>query len=111
MSLSTHVLDTAAGRPAEGVEVACSRREGDAWVLLAERRTDGDGRIPDLLPAGDLRAGEHRLTFATGSWAAARGVECFWPQIDITFTVTAPEEHHHVPVLLSPYGYTTYRGS
>ncbi len=111
MSLSTHVLDTAAGRPAVGVAVTCARREGDRWVVVAEGTTDEDGRIPALIPSGQLAAGDHRLSFATAAWAADRGVECFWPQIDITFTVSAPDEHHHVPVLLSPYGYTTYRGS
>lgn len=111
MSLSTHVLDTARGRPAAGVEVVCQRRSGDGWERVAAGTTDADGRIGDLVPRGQLTAGVHRLTFATGAWATAHRVETFFPEVTVTFTVTAPEEHHHVPLLLSPYGYSTYRGS
>lgn len=111
MSLSTHVLDTAAGRPAAGVAVRCERREGDRWVPLAQAVTDADGRVATLLAREHLRAGVHRLTFSTGAWAAAAGTTTFWPEVTITFEVTAPTEHHHVPLLLSPFGYGTYRGS
>jgi 5-hydroxyisourate hydrolase len=111
MSLSTHVLDTATGRPAVGVGVVCERRDGDGWTVLASAATDGDGRVGDLIARGALRLGVHRLTFATGAWAAAAGTRSFYPEVAITFTVAAPDEHHHVPLLLSPFGYSTYRGS
>jgi 5-hydroxyisourate hydrolase len=111
MSLSTHVLDTARGRPAEGVRVICERLAGDRWEQVAQRVTDADGRVGDLVASGDLRGGIHRLVFATGDWAAQRHAPTFWPEVTVTFDVTAPTEHHHVPLLLSPYGYSTYRGS
>jgi len=111
MSLSTHVLDTAAGRPATGVPVVCERATDDGWQRLATRVTDADGRIGDLVAAGELGAGIHRLTFDTGEWAASNGTTTFWPEVIVTFVVTAVGEHHHVPLLLSPYGYSTYRGS
>lgn len=111
MSLSTHVLDTANGRPAAGVPVTCEVRDAEGWRLLAERRTDADGRIGDLVERDALKAGVHRLRFATGLWAAHAGERTFWPEVAVVFEVTAPDEHHHVPLLLSPYGYSTYRGS
>jgi 5-hydroxyisourate hydrolase len=111
MSLSTHVLDTAGGRPAEGVHVRCDRRVGDGWTRAAEGITDVDGRVAELIARADLQAGDHRLAFAVGDWAAARGTPSFYPEVVVCFTVTAPDEHHHVPLLLSPFGYSTYRGS
>jgi 5-hydroxyisourate hydrolase len=111
MSLSTHVLDTSAGRPAADVPVSCAIRDGATWRLLTERRTDRDGRVGDLIPPGELTVGVHRLTFATSVWAEANGTSTFYPEVVVTFTVAAPDEHHHVPLLLSPYGYSTYRGS
>ncbi len=111
MSLSTHVLDTAKGRPAAGVAVTCEVRDGAGWRQLAERRTDADGRIGDLVERGHLEAGIHRLRFATGAWADQAGETTFWPEVTVEFEVRSPDEHHHVPLLLSPYGYSTYRGS
>lgn len=99
MSLSTHVLDAAAGRPAAGLPVRLERVDG---TVLAERRTDADGRVKDL-PAPE--SGVHRLIFDTG------GLSPFYPSVTIDFHVTDPAEHHHVPLLLSPYSYSTYRGS
>lgn len=99
MSLSTHVLNAATGRPAAGLLVRLATAEG---IVLAEDRTDGDGRVEDL-PA--LAAGVHRLTFETGD------ISPFYPSVSIDFTIADPAEHHHVPLLLSPYSYSTYRGS
>jgi len=96
-TLSTHVLDTAAGRPAVGVPVALSKVDGE---LLAEATTDDDGRVAPI--GGDLEPGDYRLRFETGG--------PFYPEVVVTFRITA-DEHHHVPLLLSPHGYTTYRGS
>lgn len=110
MGLSTHVLDTATGRPAVGVDVVAHRRVGDDWAEVARGTTDGDGRIADL--AGeDPRAGVLRLTFDVGAWHAAAGITGFWPEVAITFVVDDPAGHLHVPLLLSPYGYSTYRGT
>ncbi|PWW22070.1 5-hydroxyisourate hydrolase [Geodermatophilus normandii] len=105
MSVSTHVLDAVAGRPAAGIAVRLFA--GDS--LLAEGVTDDDGRCR-LTEAGTA-AGPHRLVFATGAWFAARGTTAFWPEVTLTFAVTEPAAHHHVPLLLSPFAYSTYRGS
>ena len=105
MSVSTHVLDAVAGRPAAGIAVGLYA--GDD--LLAEGTTDGDGRC--RLTEQASGAGAHRLVFATGPWFAGRGVTAFWPEVTLTFAVTDPDAHHHVPLLLSPFAYSTYRGS
>ena len=111
--ITTHVLDTAAGRPARGVPVRLEvRADSRGWVTLAERTTDTDGRVRDLLAeGGKLDAGTYRLTFGTGEYFKARGQATFFPEATIVFEVREPSQHHHVPLLLSPYGYSTYRGS
>lgn len=111
MAISTHVLDTARGRPAAEVAVLLERRDDDGWATVSRASTDDDGRVGDLLAGGTLEAGVHRLTFATGDYHRAHDVRAFHPEVAIVFEVTDPDEHHHVPLLLSPYGYTTYRGS
>ena len=103
MSVSTHVLDATTGRPAVGVEVTLSA--GDDTVL-AQRRTDDDGRIPDL--AADLTPGIYRIRFATEAYF---DVPTFYPEVVVSFHVVDPAQHLHVPLLLSPYAYSTYRGS
>jgi 5-hydroxyisourate hydrolase len=105
VSVSTHVLDAVAGRPAAGIAVRLYAGNG----LLAEGVTDADGRC--RLTGEATVAGPHRLVFATGTWFDGRGVAAFWPEVTLTFAVTAPAEHHHVPLLLSPFAYSTYRGS
>ena len=107
MSLSTHVLDAACGRPAVGVGVRLDALPGGE--LLAEARTDDDGRVRNL--AADLSAGSYRITFDTGGYFAATGQQGFYPEVVVTFVVADPGEHHHVPLLLSPFAYSTYRGS
>lgn len=104
-SLSTHVLDTSAGRPATGLRVTLESANG---TVLASGVTDHDGRVGAL--AADLSLGEHRIRFDTGAWYAEQGADSFYPEVVVTFTV-ADGEHHHVPLLLSPFGYSTYRGS
>jgi 5-hydroxyisourate hydrolase len=101
VSLSTHVLDASTGRPAAGVRVELRG--------MLTGRTDADGRCT-LVP-GDLRAGEYELSFDTGGYFAAAGVETFYPRVTVTFTVRDGAAHHHVPLLLSPWAYSTYRGS
>lgn len=102
-TLSTHVLDTAAGVPAMGVRVHLSVREGDSWQRLGEASTDDDGRADGF---GDLTPGRYRLGFETGE----AGNE-FYPFVHVVFEVDGNRDHYHIPLLLSPYGYTTYRGS
>lgn len=103
MSLSTHVLDAAAGRPAEGLAVRLETRAADgSWSPVATGRTDADGRIRDW---PDPRAGVHRLVFDTAELSA------FFPEVTVVFRITDPAGHHHVPLLLSPFAYSTYRGS
>jgi 5-hydroxyisourate hydrolase len=111
-SVSTHVLDSVTGRPAAGVAVVLERREGDAWTPAGGGTTDPDGRVGSLVPPGSgARPGVHRLVFATGAWFAAAGRESFYPEVAITFRVTPDDGHLHVPLLLAPYAYSTYRGS
>jgi 5-hydroxyisourate hydrolase len=110
--ITTHVLDTAAGRPAAGVPVTLHAREHDGWVEVGAGVTGPDGRLAGLAPAGaTLRAGLHRLVFDTGAYFAKRGQAGFYPEVSVVFEVTDPADHYHVPLLLSPWGYTTYRGS
>lgn len=111
--ITTHVLDTSRGRPAAGLVVTLEARppEGD-WRQIGRGETDADGRLRDLLPDhAELIAGAYRLTFETGAYFAARGEASFYPHVVVVFEVRAPREHHHVPLLLNPFGYSTYRGS
>lgn len=110
MSITTHVLDLARGRPAGGVGVLLSARSGEGWRELERATTDPDGRAR-FDTAGPLQAGAYRLRFETGDWFRGAGLDAFWPHVEIAFEVTDPAAHHHVPLLLSPFGYSTYRGS
>lgn len=110
--ITTHVLDTARGRPAQGVPVILEIQTEGTWRELGRAATDADGRARQLLPAGQaLSAGTYRLTFLTQVYFDALGIEGFYPEAAIVFTVREPDQHYHVPLLLSPYGYSTYRGS
>ena len=106
MSLSTHVLDAVRGAPAHGVPVRLEQRTPDGWTLLAARVTDADGRIADLSPG--LAAGSYRLVFDTESYL---GPQAFYPEVSVAFRAEGAGQHYHVPLLLSPYAYSTYRGS
>ena len=111
-AITTHVLDTARGRPAAGVAVVLEREQEKAWREVGRGVTDADGRVKALLAPGVfLSAGVHRLTFETGAYFAGQNVPAFYPQVAVVFTITDPAQHHHVPLLLSPFGYSTYRGS
>jgi 5-hydroxyisourate hydrolase len=103
--VSTHVLDSVSGRPAAGIAVRLFAGE----ELLAEGVTDADGRC--RLVEGRTGPGRHRLVFATGAWFARQDRETFYPEVVLSFAVREPAEHHHVPLLLSPFAYSTYRGS
>jgi 5-hydroxyisourate hydrolase len=111
--ISTHVLDTTQGKPAKNVMVRLERKEADGeWVELRSARTDQDGRCSELLPENEfLCAGLYRLLFDTGSYLSAQKIEAFYPVVEINFQVRTGETHFHIPLLLSPNGYTTYRGS
>lgn len=109
--LTTHVLDTARGTPAAGVPVVLEQADGDGWRELARGATNDDGRLPGLLAEGALEPTTYRITFDTDAYFGAQGVAGFYPYARIVFRVTDPASHHHVPLLLSPFGYSTYRGS
>jgi 5-hydroxyisourate hydrolase len=112
-AISTHVLDTARGKPASGVPVTLEVRSVDgSWKLLGRGSTDADGRVKSLLPQGfTLVTGTYRLTFDTSSYYRAFNLEGFYPVVKVVFDVRDRSQNHHVPLLLSPYGYSTYRGS
>ena len=108
MSITTHVLDMTRGRPAQGLGVLLSVRSGEGWRELGRVWTDADGRARFDDAA---ETASYRLRFETGDWFRGAGLDGFWPHVEIAFDVHDPWEHHHVPLLLSPYGYSTYRGS
>jgi 5-hydroxyisourate hydrolase len=112
-AITTHVLDTARGRPAAGVPIALEIETGaGAWRPLGRGETDADGRLRTLLTGGERpAAGTYRLTFDTAVYFTAQGVTSFYPFVQVVFRLDAPEQHYHVPLLLSPFGYSTYRGS
>ena len=110
--ITTHVLDTARGRPAAGVPVTLEFKGEGGWSVVGRGATDADGRLRDLLPADfRLSEGDYRLTFGAGAYFAAAGAEGFYTEVVVSFVVRDAAAHYHVPLLLSPYGYTTYRGS
>ncbi len=110
--ITTHILDTSLGKPAPGVKVRLEVAEGVAWRPIGEGTTDLDGRLKALVPEGTtLEAGAYRLRFETGEYFSSLGVAGFYPHVDVVFTVREAGGHHHVPLLLSPFGYSTYRGS
>ncbi|WP_250009009.1 hydroxyisourate hydrolase [Actinoplanes sp. M2I2] len=107
-SISTHILDTVSGEPARDVYVRLERRDSQGWGTIAEGRTDDDGRLRYRVPMQEWQAGGYRLSFYVEPYL---GADCFFPEITVAFHVRDPERHYHVPLLLSRYGYTTYRGS
>ena len=110
--LTTHVLDLALGRPARGVGVRLDRQSPlGEWAKVADRVTDDDGRVKDFLGGAALQTGRYLMTFATGAFFMARGEQSFHPEVLVVFEVTDPAQHFHVPLLLSAFGYSTYRGS
>jgi hydroxyisourate hydrolase len=111
-SITTHVLDTARGCPAAGLDVLLEVRHGDTWNRVGGGTTDANGRLMTLTQTTTMIAGEYRLTFDAAGYQRAKGVaDPFFPDIKITFKVADTGEHFHVPLLLSPFGYSTYRGS
>jgi 5-hydroxyisourate hydrolase len=111
MTISTHVLDTALGRPAPRVAVQLLWQQGSNWIEVFRGETNDDGRVPALLTGKSGDTGAYRLTFDAGGYFQRQGMESFYATIAIDFIVRDGESHYHVPLLVSPYGYSTYRGS
>jgi 5-hydroxyisourate hydrolase len=110
--ITTHALDTSAGRPAAGLAVVLERETAPGeWEELSRAVTNTDGRIADFDLRDRLVPGTYRLRFETGAYFAGQGVRAFYPEVAVAFTLADPGEHYHVPLLLSPYGYSTYRGT
>ncbi|UYM16748.1 hydroxyisourate hydrolase [Endozoicomonas euniceicola] len=109
--ISTHILDTGTGYPATGVPVSLERQNADGWSPVGEGITNDDGRITSLASEQEnLEAGVYRLQFAIESYFQKQEVNCFYPEVTVVFKVS-DDRHHHIPLLLSTYGYSTYRGS
>ncbi|MGI8468069.1 MAG: hydroxyisourate hydrolase [Pyrinomonadaceae bacterium] len=111
-AITTHILDVSTGFPARGIPVTLEKQTETNWEIIGKGVTDNDGRFRDLLDSETiLQAGNYRLTFDTGNYFARQQIEGFYPQVTVAFTVRDAAQHFHVPLLLSPFGYSTYRGS
>ena len=110
--ITTHILDISTGVPARGVSVTLEQETSEGWQIIGKGQTDNDGRVRDLLASdAGLQTGNYRLTFDTGNYFAGQQTEGFYPQVMVAFVVKDAAQHYHVPLLLSPFGYSTYRGS
>ena len=110
--LSTHVLNTTTGKPASGVSLVLQKQSGHGWDELRNVKTDAKGRVSDLyIPGEALQVGTYRLIFETGEYFKTQGVPTFFPRVEVVFAIEKTDEHYHIPLLISPYGYSTYRGS
>ena len=109
--ITSHVLDTSLGKPASGIEIALERVGDDSdWQPVGSGTTDDDGRCPGLT-GGNIEAGHYRINFMVADYFKRQGVSAFYPVVRIEFTVSDAQQHYHVPLLLNPFGYSTYRGS
>ena len=110
--ITTHALATNHGMPANDLPIQLSKRKADGtWEQIASGVTNADGRIADLLAPGSLRVGVYQMRFDTGTYFAASDTQTFYPEVLVTFEIKATDEHYHVPLLISPFGFSTYRGS
>lgn len=110
--ITTHVLDTSKGSPAAGIVIKLEKQAGNTWLSLGSGATNSDGRVADLLSADHvLDKGIYRLIFETASYFSAQNIKAFYPHVSVVFEIVNTEQHYHVPLLLNPYGYSTYRGS
>ncbi|MEQ1923018.1 MAG: hydroxyisourate hydrolase [Pyrinomonadaceae bacterium] len=112
-AITTHILDTSTGKPGAGIPVVLERKtHSSGWQDIADGITDVDGRVSNFIAVGDVfLPGHYRLIFETGAYYLLSNIECFFPQITVSFVVKDATQHFHVPLLLSPFGYSTYRGS
>ena len=109
--ITTHVLDTARGRPGNAIAIELERADAGVWHLVGGGVTDDDGRLRTLTPPGQVQPGTYRIRFQTGAYFTAHGSTGFFPVVEIQFSVIDGTQHYHVPLLLSPFGFSTYRGS
>ncbi len=110
--ITTHVIDIASGLPAAGVTVILEIRQASQWAPVGRGETDMTGRLSSLAPSGPVAPGTYRLMFDIGSYQRQHGISVpFFPEMTITFNVRDPDDHYHIPLLLSPFGYSTYRGA
>ena len=110
-AITTHVLDTHLGKPAVAVRASLSRLQASGWEIIAEGCTNDDGRITDWMGDQAREAGEYQVEFATGDYFSGLGLECLYPKVVIYFTVREPDQHYHIPLLISANSYSTYRGT
>jgi 5-hydroxyisourate hydrolase len=111
MGLSTHILDTALGRPAANVPLALFQQTASGWQPIGEGVTDADGRCKTLLGPNTLQAAVYKIRFDTAHYYGLQNLTGLYPSVEIAFTITDPTQHYHIPLLLTANGYTTYRGS
>ena len=110
--ITTHILDTSTGTPAKNVPLNLSQLTDGQWIELASGISNADGRVEGLLADGRvLDAGNYKMVFNTASYFSSTGVQGFYPLVEIIFTIDGDGQHYHIPLLLSPFGYSTYRGS
>ncbi len=112
-AITTHILDTASGKPGAGIPLVLERKTHSAgWQAIAEGITDSEGRVDDLLSPRDVfLPGHYRLIFEIGPYYLLQSIECFFPQITISFVVKDSMKRYHIPLQVSPFGYSTYRGA
>lgn len=112
MAITTHILDTTLGKPARGVAILLQRMTADEmWKEIGKGATDEDGRLKTLTPPGPIEPGTYRIRFDTGAYFAATGTKGFYPYVEVVFEIADGAVHYHVPLLLNPWGFSTYRGS
>ncbi|MEM7799370.1 MAG: hydroxyisourate hydrolase [Chloroflexota bacterium] len=110
--ITTHILDTSVGKPAAGIVVNLFRKDNEiGWEKIGSGTTNSDGRITDLLPPGPLQIAEYKIVFEVGPYFAKQAIDGFYPYVPIIFQIKETNEHYHVPLLLNPFGFSTYRGS
>jgi 5-hydroxyisourate hydrolase len=109
--ITTHILDTTLGKPARGVPISLERQAGAEWKQVGSGVTDDDGRLKTITPPGPVEPGVFRIHFDTGHYFAATGTKGFYPYVEVVFEIVDGAAHYHVPLLINPWGYSTYRGS
>ncbi len=110
--ITSHILDTSLGKPAQGVQITLLQQQGDKWLTLGSGTTNSDGRVADFLGSDDaLPGGIYKLNFNLREYYEQLNTESFYPYADVAFEIAGDGQHYHVPLLLSPFGYSTYRGS